>query len=160
MNLFDINHEIEIAENKAIDMESGEILDEVFYTLLNELKMAKEEKVENLCCLYKNINADAEALKAQADEFTRRYKSAKNKADSIKNYITITMDGEKFSSPRASLRWTTTHPVIVECDPATLPEKFRKATYEAKKTELKTALENGEIIEGCSIGERRSVSIR
>ena len=58
MNLFQINDEIE----KCIDQETGEILD---IEALNNLSMEKDAKIENLACWYKNLVADAEALKAE-----------------------------------------------------------------------------------------------
>ena len=80
MNLFQINDEIE----KCIDQETGEILD---IEALNNLSMEKDTKIENLACWYKNLVADAEALKAEKNAFAEREKSARNKAEQIKSYL-------------------------------------------------------------------------
>ena len=58
MNLYQINEEIE----KCIDTETGEILD---LEALDKLAMERDTKIENLACWYKNLMADAEALKAE-----------------------------------------------------------------------------------------------
>jgi outer membrane murein-binding lipoprotein Lpp len=91
MNLYQINEEIE----KCIDTETGEILD---LEALDKLAMERDTKIENLACWYKNLMADAEALKAEKNAFAKRENAAKNKADSIKRYLSSVLDGEKFAT--------------------------------------------------------------
>ena len=60
-SLYQINQQI----TEAIDLETGEIIDEAAYEALN---IEKEEKLENIALFYKNTMADAEALKAEEKE--------------------------------------------------------------------------------------------
>ena len=89
MNLYQINAEIE----NCIDTETGEILD---VEALNNLALERDTKIENLACWYKNLMADAEALKAEKNAFAEREKAAKNKAESIKRYLSSVLQGETF----------------------------------------------------------------
>ena len=78
MNLYQINAEIE----NCIDTETGEILD---VEALNNLALERDTKIENLACWYKNLMADAEALKAEKNAFAEREKAAKNKLSRLKD---------------------------------------------------------------------------
>ena len=64
-SLYQINQQI----TEAIDLETGEIIDEAAYEALN---IEKEEKLENIALFYKNTMADAEALKAEEKAFALR----------------------------------------------------------------------------------------
>lgn len=52
MNLYEINSQI----LDCIDQETGEVMD---IDRLEELNMAKAEKVDNIACWVKNLEADA-----------------------------------------------------------------------------------------------------
>ena len=78
MKLFEINEEI----MKCVDVETGEIIDEV---KLQQLQMARDIKIENIACWIINILSDAEALKAQKQVFADRQKAAENKAQRLKD---------------------------------------------------------------------------
>ena len=58
MNLYEINSQIENFEFK-IDEETGEVLN---MNELNELKMSKDEKIENIALWIKNLKSDEKAL--------------------------------------------------------------------------------------------------
>ena len=58
MKLYEINEQI----MACIDNETGEIIDT---DKLNELQIAKDEKIENLALWYKDLLAEANALKEE-----------------------------------------------------------------------------------------------
>ena len=65
MTLYEIDAEImEIIEN-AVDPETGEIIDEVAMKSLGDLDIAREKKIENMLLMVKNLESDAEQLKAE-----------------------------------------------------------------------------------------------
>ena len=77
MNLYEIDAEI----LGCVDVETGEIFD---IDKFEELSMARDAKVENICLWIKNLKAEVEALKAEKDSFAQRQKSAENKMESLK----------------------------------------------------------------------------
>ena len=65
MNLYEINSQI----LNCIDQETGEIMD---IDRLEALNMAKAEKVDNIACWVKNLEADVLAFEAQEKAFADR----------------------------------------------------------------------------------------
>lgn len=66
MNLYGINSQIMEAFEAAVDMETGEIINEAAYEALNRLQMEREEKIEGILLWIKNLTADANALKKRS----------------------------------------------------------------------------------------------
>ena len=95
MKLYEINEQI----LNCIDTETGEIID---IEKLNELQIEKDEKLENLALWYKDLIAEANALKEEKEAFAAREKAAKNKAESIKNYLSYILNGENFKTTKCS----------------------------------------------------------
>ena len=62
MNLYEINSQI----LDCVDPETGEVMD---IDRLEELTMAKAEKVDNIACWVKNLEADVAAFEAQEKAF-------------------------------------------------------------------------------------------
>lgn len=79
-NLYEINEQI----LNCVDMETGEIIDA---DKLQDLQLAFDEKVEGIACWIKNLLSDASAIKAEKDALAEREKACKNKAESLKNYL-------------------------------------------------------------------------
>lgn len=84
MRLFEIDARI----MACVDMETGEIIDE---ELFNSLEMERDEKIENLACLVKNLTADAEAFKVQKQTFAERQKKAEDSIERFKAEISASL---------------------------------------------------------------------
>ena len=161
-NLFEISGDIEWLINNAVDPETGEIAED-YIEQLEALEMARDEKVENIGCWIKNLNADAAALKEEAKNMNERAKRAERKADGLKRYLEAALHGEKFQSTRCAISWRRSTSVEVdEAELPDLPEQYvrRKVTVEADKTAIKDALKAGEVIEGCRLVEKQSIQIK
>ena len=63
MNLYEIDAALMAAYENAVDMETGEILDNEAYAAIDGLEMALAEKTENILLWIKNLSAEAEALR-------------------------------------------------------------------------------------------------
>ena len=92
-------YEIDKAITDLADPETGEITD---FEALDNLQMARDQKIENIACYYKNLVSDAEAIKAEKEALAERQKVAENKAARLKEYLSYALHGEKFSRPDAS----------------------------------------------------------
>ena len=87
MNLYAINDLITQAFDSAVDMETGEIVNEEAYEALDCLQMEFNQKVEGILLWIKNLSAEAEALKKEKMAFADRQAAAERKAESLKKYI-------------------------------------------------------------------------
>ncbi len=153
MNLYEIDQEI----MNCVDMETGEIIDPV---RLDELQMDRNTKIENIACWIKNLNADAEAFKAEKQSFADRQKAAENKAESLKRYLANYLAGQKFSTPKVAISFRKTSSVNVT-DISQLPEEFLKfADPTPDKTAIKNAIKAGTTVTGAEIVEGQSISIK
>lgn len=161
MNLFEINDKIEAAFEAAIDMETGEIVDEVAYEQLDALQMEFGQKTENILLWIKNLNAEANALKIQKQTFADRQSKAEKKAESLKCYVSKALNGQKFATDRVSVTWRKSETAEFVGDIMTLPpECIRMKEPEVDKTALKKALKAGAEINGAVLVEKNNIQIK
>ena len=150
----------------CVDMETGEILDT---DRLNALQMERDRKLEGVALWVKDLTAEANAVKEEADKLLARKRALDNKITAIKSWLLIALDGEKLKTPRCNVYQTHSQRVTVE-DEADLisflqtleePERFlRFKDPELRKDEIKKALKDGTIIPGAALEETESVVIK
>ena len=149
--------EIENAILDCVDTETGEIIDA---EKLEELELARDVKVENICLWIKNLKAEAEALKAEKDAFAQRQKVAENKMESLKRYIASYLGGTPFKSTKVNVSFRTSKSLEI-AEGAIIPEEYlRFKEPEVNKTDLKKAVEAGLSIAGVSIVEKQNIQIK
>lgn len=151
-------YEIEDDILGCVDTETGEIIDP---EKLDALEMEREKKIESVILWRKDLLAEAEAVKKEADVLTKRAKSCENKAEQLKNYISYALNGEKFKTDRCSVSYRKTSGVVLD-DIYKVSAKFWGDIKESwiSKTKIKEAIEKGETVEGAHIEERQSISIK
>lgn len=158
MTLYDINKELENAFEELVDPETGEILDGAY--VLDALTMERNEKIENIALMIKNLRSDAEAINAEAKRLKARAKACENRSEWLKNYLAEHLQGEEFKSPRAAISWRRSESVRVN-DLWKLPEQYiRIADPEPDKKALKKALKSGEAIEGAELVQSMNLQIK
>lgn len=153
--LYELNEAIENFDLK-VDDETGEIIN---LSELEELELEREEKVENIALWIKNLVAESTAIQAEMKNLRARSQAAQNKADRLKNYLTLCLGGKKFSTPRVSVSYRKSKAVNIT-DLLALPEKYQKVDIAAEKLEIKKALEAGEDVPGAELEERESTIIK
>lgn len=159
-------YDIDAAILDCVDQETGEILDP---EKLDALQMEREQKLEGVALWIKDLKAEAEAVKAEADKLTARKKAVENKIDGLKQWLLYALNGEKLKTPRCNVYQTHSQRVTV-ADEAELisflqtlkePEKFlRFKDPELKKDDIKKALKEGYEIPGAVLEETESVVIK
>ena len=153
MNLYEIDNEI----IDLVDDETGEIID---INRFDELSMERDAKVENICLWIKNLKAEAEALKAEKDAFAARQKTAENKMNSLKNYISHYLEGTSFESTRVKVSFRKSESLEVS-DVYKIPDEFLKYKEpDVDKQALKQAIKKGEHFEGCELVEKLNIQIK
>ena len=153
MTLFEIDEKI----MDCVDLETGEIVNE---EMLDALNMERGAKVENICLWIKNLKAEAEALKAEKDAFAQRQKTAENKLNSLKRYISAYLEGTPFKTARVAVSFRKTESVEI-ADGTVLPDEYlRFKQPEPDKAALKAALKNGAAIDGVSLVTDKSITIK
>ena len=150
----------------CVDLETGEILD---VEKLDALQMEREQKLEGVALWVKDLRAEADAVKAEADKLNARKRALDNKVTALKSWLLIAMDGGKLKTPRCNVYPTHSQRVAVADEKKLIeflqtledPEKF--LTFkdpELRKDEIKKALKDGTIIPGAALETTESVVIK
>lgn len=153
MNLY----EIESAILDCIDQETGEVIDT---EKLNKLTIERDTKVENIALWIKNLKAEAEAYKAEKQTFEQKQKSAENKMEILKRYLSGYLNGEKFKTTKVSCSFRSSTAVDVS-DMSLLPEEYKRYREpEPMKTEIKEAINKGVDVPGAALVSNLSLIIK
>ena len=157
MTLFEIDDAIMNFEFE-IDEETGEILNAAD---LDELEMAREQKIENVGLWIKNLEAEAAAVKAEKDNMAARQKRLEKKVESLKGYLTYALQGEKFSTPRVVMSFRKSESVSIP-DDALIADKWCTITLIKKpdKTMIRKALKEGKEVAGAELVTKQNIQIK
>ena len=163
MKLWEIKDEIAKALEETVDEETGEIINFVNFDYLEKLQVAFDEKVDNICCLIKNIEADVKAIKAEEQNLGKRRKQKENTVERLRDYLKAVMQGQKFETTRNKISYRTTKSTEVDLD-LFLNNKdadlYIATEYKPNKTAIKKALEEGKELIGAEIVENQSMIIK
>lgn len=141
-----------------VDEETGEILNAAD---LDELQMAREQKIENIGLYIKNLEAEKEAVKHEKDNFADREKRLGKKIESLKGYLTYALDGQKFSTSKVAVSFRKSESVLIK-DEYLIPDEYCEYTMLRKpnKKNLKDALKKGKELMGVELVEKQNISIK
>lgn len=158
MTIFEIDKTIENYFMSHIDEESGEFNGTV--EEFENLQMQREDKIDNIAMVGKELKAEIDALKAEEDKIKARRQARENNLARIKELLKMTLKGEKFKSIKNSIYYSNTKLVEVD-DISLLPKEYLKyKDPEADKATIKKVLESGIKVEGARLVENSSVVIR
>ena len=159
-------YEIDQAILGCVDPETGEIVDA---EALSALQMERERKLEGVALWIKDLNAEADAVKAEADKLNDRKKNLDKRIADLKSWLLTALGGEKLRTPRCNVYQTHSQRLAVENEAELIsflqtldnPEQFlRFKEPELKKDEIRKALKADFVIPGASLEETESVVIK
>lgn len=158
MSIYDIDDSI----MSLVDMETGEIEDEKRY---DELQMKRTQKVENIGCFYKNLVAEAKAMRKEEANLAQRRKAVENKAERIKSLLVYALKGDKFESPKVRCSYRKAKSVQVDDSFVAWAQEhaddlltFKEPT--PNKAAIKEALADGREIEHAEIVTNESLQVK
>jgi hypothetical protein len=151
-------YEIDQAILECVDTETGEIIDP---ERLTALEMERDTKIRNVGLWYKDLKAEAKALKEEEDAFKKRRQSAENRVKSIQAWLEFALGGQPFETEDKALTIKTVKnggslplKYAEDVKPEDVPERFRKVEYSFDTDAIKTALDAGESLDFVQYGER------
>lgn len=162
MTLYEINSALQAAVDDCIDPETGEILDESLLDAIDDLQMARDEKIENVCLYIKNLRSDADQLKAEKQAFAKRQAAAEAKADRLTKYLQDALAGEKWKAAdgKAAISYRKTTSVSIH-DLTQIPAEFTRTPDPVPdKSAIKAAIQSGQDVPGAEIVTGQSIQIR
>lgn len=158
-------YEIDSTIMSLVDMETGEILD---YDAFVELKMESEQKIENMALWYKDLAAEAAAIKAEEDNLAARRKACEKKAERLKDYLSNLLAGDKFKTPRVACSFRASKSLQIPDEEAFIQNMLEQQHYEylsykkptVNRTEITNAIKAGKVVEGAELVEKKNISIK
>lgn len=159
MNLYEINFEIANLIANSVN-EEGEFNKDVFNDL-DQLKIEKKEKALDCARVIKNITAECDAISNEINQLSIRKKQKTVVIDSIKKYLSSTIDGEKLEDATCVISWRKSSSVIID-DETILPEKYFRIIPEEKQPDknlIKQELKSGEI-PGAHLEDKNNIQIK
>lgn len=160
MNLYEIDREI----MSCVDQDTGEILD---VERLDTLQMARKDKLEGVALWIKNLEAEAEAIKAEKNALAEREASKRKKADSLREWLTAALEGVKMETARVTISFRKSEPVVLQDESAFVvwavshhADLLTVKPPVPNKTAIKAAIKGGEDIPGAAIETRQNIQIK
>lgn len=167
MKLFELTQEYQSVEAmlQDPDMDAQAVLD-----TLEGIAGEFEEKADNVACMVKSLEADAKAMKAEADALAQRAKARSAKADRLKEYlyqqmglvgihkietsqnllqIKKTPAAVRFDDEQRFMRWAAEH-----------PEYLRQKPPEADKSAIKEAVKAGAVLPGVRVEQGQTLVLK
>ena len=153
MNLY----EIDVAITSLVDPETGEILD---YEAFSELAMQREEKLEGMALWYKDLCAEAAAIRAEEVNLAARRKACENKAERLKTYLSELLAGDKFKTPRVACTFRSSKSLQITDEEAFIQTMIEQQHYEYLKYAAPTVNKTGKLVDGAELIEKKNISIK
>lgn len=166
MNIYQLDHDWQQIQNQLEELDGSDLtpeLEEKIISLLNESNILSSEwqnKLDGYCKLIAMLSSQADARRAEALRLTKLTRSDDNKVDRLKEIVkdSLLLRGQtKVKTKLFNLSICKNGgkvPLILPDNVDVLPPEFVQVFREPMKEEIRTALENGDTIEGCYFGER------
>lgn len=163
MKLYEINSVIDqiLEDGFAVSEETGEYWD---MDELDQLEMDFDRKAESTACYIKNLEAEANAIKAEEESFAKRRKAIEGRVSRLKDYLTKELEhsGKKsLETPLCKLTTRVSERVeVYDEDAVPVTYTVSKTTVRPDKTEIRKALKLGTIIPGAVLVKSTSITVR
>lgn len=146
--------------DEVVNTETGEVLDMDY---LNSLQSDFNETTKYLLQECLNLEADIKAYKEQKDVFAKKQKTAENKRDSLKSYLSACLDGNPFEADDKSVKATFRRSEsvnIINLDLLRDEYKTTKIEISADKTAIKKAFKDGLEVFGAELVTSNNIQIK
>lgn len=144
------------------EMLEGDLDDQCLLDTLEAVQGEYEIKLESYCKVIKNLEADMDALKAEAKRLTDKRKTLENNIDRLKKAMFDSMKATNTDKVKGTLFTVAIQrnggkvPVIVadDVDTSKLPDNLVKVVESPDLDAIRELLESGKTVEGFTLGQR------
>jgi len=164
MNLYELSLEIAVLSERMeiwAEEHEGDVSEFPGLECLEVVEVERDEKILGLAAWTKNLDSEAEAIKAEVKRLTDRARALTARSERVQEWVGLLLGpGRKLADGRCALSWRRSSQVVITCNPQDLPAEFQKVTVEAKKADLKTALKSGKTVDNVQIIEKNNLQIK
>lgn len=155
MKLYDIVNELQdfVTANEGLEDEQA------YKDTLEALQGELNDKVSQWGRCIRNLEAERDAIKAEADRLAKRAQSLDKRVTHMKEALLMYMKAAGVTEAgdtiiKAKIRTASTAPLIVDIPPEEVPEEYRKTIIEVDKPAIKDAIKHGKEFTWAHMGER------
>lgn len=155
MKLYDIAEIYENLENIDDEVAVAAAMDAV--------DAALEEKLESTAKVIRNLEAEADGLEAEEKRLKARKTAVKNRIADIKGYVQGNLEAMgKDKVISGIFKWSiqANKPSVNILDEDLIPDAYWEIERKPMKTEIKKAIEAGELTEGVELVRTKSLRLR
>lgn len=143
----------------------NDIAPEVVTSTLETMEGLFEEKAVQIAAFAKQMEAEAEAIKAVIDGMQRRQKALETRARWLRDYVKIgmeTMGRKKLESPWFLLSIAKNPPAVEVFDESKIPQEYRRTIieYRTDKAAIKEAIGAGVEVPGARMVNGTRLAIK
>ena len=145
-----------------LSLDEAEKTDEII-KVLDGIKDEFDKKAENTVKVIRNFEADIQALRGEEKRLADKRKSLEKKKEDLKEYLYFNMERLNLRKVNAGLfdiNIQKNPQSIKILDEATIPDKYKIASYRIDKKTLKDDIKDGLEIEGVSLVQTEGIRIR
>lgn len=161
MRLYELTDQYRLVMER-IENAEGE-LDEGLEALLDEAEGEFDQKVENTVKVLKNLKAEEEVVRAEAQRFQSRAQALSRKQEWLREYLLYNMqkakrqkvDGDLFKVKVGQSPWRVQVDNLSE-----VPEEYKRVKEEVDKKAVAEVLKEGETIAGVRFVRKPTITIR
>ena len=157
--IYDYPAEIRAAWEKAVDFETGEIIDEKALDELNHIEMERDDKCASVAFLVKDLEAQADQVRSLANAYSQKASRLDAQARKYRSWIEAQLEGQKIKRPDISIYYGSSQSAEI-VDEEQIPDKYFKVERSLRKSEVLKALKNGEDIDGAFLRKNTYMVIK
>lgn len=160
MRLYDIDVNLRALWNKIAEQE-GEITEEDMQ-MLNELEIAKNDKLEGYGVIIREMKSEIDECDAEMKRIKEIADRKKNAMERLKKSLQEFMIGneiDKFESVKVKLSFRKSQSLEIEED-AIIPEDLMRVKKEPDKTAIKEFIVNGGELQGVHLLDKKNIQIK
>lgn len=160
MRLYDIDVNLRALWNKIAEQE-GEITEEDMQ-MLNELEIAKNDKLEGYGVIIREMKSEIDECDAEMKRIKEIADRKKNAMERLKKSLQEFMIGneiDKFESVKVKLSFRKSQSLEIEED-AIIPEDLMRIKKEPDKTAIKDFIVNGGELQGVHLLDKKNIQIK
>ena len=160
MRLYDIDVNLRALWNKIAEQE-GEITEEDMQ-MLNELEIAKNDKLEGYGVIIREMKSEIDECDAEMKRIKEIADRKKNAMERLKKSLQEFMIGneiDKFESVKVKLSFRKSQSLEIE-EVAIIPEDLMRIKKEPDKTAIKEFIVNGGELQGVHLLDKKNIQIK
>ena len=159
--LFEINAQIEALYGKAVDPDTGEVVDEALFSLLDACEVEREERILYIATRIKSLQAEAAACKNEAKKLRDRAERCLDRAERDMAYIDQNLREDEELKDARSKVLRVLGPAYVDLDGnLEVPAEYRISFTKPNLTKISDALKGGTKFDWATFKRRTFLRIK